>query len=53
MKRAFKWCLWITSIPCVLMIAEVPENPLYLIPVIGGFVWMIGSTVATFIEESK
>lgn len=52
-SMALKWCLWFAAFPCLLMIVMVPEQPIYLIPVIFALIWMAGSTIATWIDESK
>lgn len=52
-KQAMKWVLWFCSIPAFLTIVMVPEQPIFLIPVIGAMIWMTGSTIATTITEGR
>ena len=48
-----KWFLWLAAIPSFLTIVMVPEQPIFLIPVIGAMIWMTGSTIATTITEGR
>lgn len=52
-KQAMKWVLWFFSVPALLTIVMVPEQPIYLIPVIGALIWMTGSTICTWIDEDR
>lgn len=48
-----KWFLWLAAIPSFLTIVMVPEQPIFLIPVIGAMIWMTGSTICTAIDEGR
>ena len=52
-KQALKWVLWFCSVPALLTIVMVPEQPIFLIPVIGAMIWMTGSTICTKIDEDR
>lgn len=52
-KQAMKWVLWFCSVPALLTIVMVPEQPIFLIPVIGALIWMAGSTICTWIDEDR
>lgn len=52
-KQAMKWVLWFCSIPAFLTIVMVPEQPIFLILVIGALIWMAGSTICTKIDEDR